>query len=158
MDARLRPERTFTIRQLCKEFDVTPRALRFYEDKGLLSPGRDGLNRVYSNRDRARVQLILRGKRVGFALTEIRDMLDLYDADEMHAHQAAASLSKFRKRIAELQAQKIDIDLAIQNLKGTCSVLEARLAKVRPELLPSAEDYDKVLSVLMDGEPQGSVA
>jgi len=158
MDTRFKLERTFTIRQLCKEFDVTPRALRFYEDRGLLSPARDGLNRVYSHRDRARVQLILRGKRVGFSLCEIRDMLDLYDADEMHAHQAAASLTKFRKRIAELQAQKIDIDLAIQNLRGTCSVLEARLAKVRPELLPSAEDYDKVLRAIMDGEQQTSVA
>lgn len=152
MDALHRPDRTYTIRQLCNEFDVTPRALRFYEDKGLLSPARQGLNRLYSSRDRARVQLILRGKRVGFALNEIRDMLDLYDADEMHAAQAATSLTKFRKRIAELQAQKIEIDLAIQNLKATCSVLEARLAKVRPELLPSAEDYDKVLRARIDGE------
>lgn len=158
MNSLHRPDRTYTIRQLCNEFDVTPRALRFYEDKGLLSPARQGLNRLYSGRDRARVQLILRGKRVGFALNEIRDMLDLYDADEMHAAQAATSLTKFRKRIAELQAQKIEIDLAIQNLKATCAVLEARLAKVRPELLPSAEDYDKVLRSRIDGEPHSSVA
>ncbi len=158
MDARRKLERTFTIRQLCKEFEVTPRALRFYEDRGLLSPARDGLNRVYSYRDRARVQLILRGKRVGFSLCEIRDMLDLYDVDEMHAAQAATSLTMFRKRISELHAQKIDIDLAIQNLQSTCDVLEARLAKVRPELLPSAEDYDKVLRAIMDGDQQTNAA
>ena len=65
------PARTFTIRQLCQEFDCTARALRFYEDKGLISPERDGMNRVYSYKDRARLQLILRGKRVGLALSEI---------------------------------------------------------------------------------------
>lgn len=155
---RKRPDRTYSIRQLCNEFRVTPRSLRFYEDKGLLSPGRDGLNRVYSNRDRARVQLILRGKRVGFSLSEIRDMLDLYDKDAMHAAQAATSLTKFRKRISELQAQKVEIDLAIQNLRETCSVLEATLSKVTPELLPSAADYDKVLRARIDGEAQPSAS
>lgn len=155
---RKRSDRTYTIRQLCNEFKVTPRSLRFYEDKGLLAPTRQGLNRIYSNRDRARIQLILRGKRVGFSLSEIRDMLDLYDKDEMHAAQAATSLTKFRKRIAELQAQKIEIDHAIQNLKDTCGVLEAQLAKVNPELLPSAEDYDKVIRARLDGEAHTSVA
>jgi DNA-binding transcriptional MerR regulator len=154
---RKRPDRTYTIRQLCNEFKVTPRSLRFYEDKGLLAPVRQGLNRIYSNRDRARIQLILRGKRVGFSLSEIRDMLDLYDKDEWHAAQAATSLTKFRKRIAELQSQKIEIDLAIQNLKSTCEVLEAQLAKVSPELLPSAEDYDKVLRARIDGDTHHSV-
>ena len=72
-----RPNRTFTIRQLCLEFKCTPRALRFYEDKGLISPARDGMNRVYSYKDRARLQLILRGKRVGLALAEIGQILDL---------------------------------------------------------------------------------
>ena len=75
-----RPERSFTIRQLCREFGATPRALRFYEDKGLLAPARNGLNRVYSYKDRARLQLILRGKRVGLALAEIREILALYDS------------------------------------------------------------------------------
>ncbi len=153
---RKRPDRTYTIRQLCNEFQVTPRSLRFYEDKGLLGPARQGLNRIYSSRDRARVQLILRGKRVGFSLAEIGDMLDLYDQDEMHAAQAAASLTKFRRRIAELQAQKVEMDLAIQNLKSTCAVLEAQLAKARPELLPSADDYDKMLRARIDGESQAS--
>ena len=70
-----RPARTYTIRQLCLEFKCTPRALRFYEDKGLLTPARDGMNRVYSYRDRARLQLILRGKRVGLSLSEIGEIL-----------------------------------------------------------------------------------
>ena len=83
-----RPNRTFTIRQLCLEFKCTPRALRFYEDKGLLAPARDGLNRVYSYKDRARLQLILRGKRVGLALAEIGEILDLYAADDSGAQQA----------------------------------------------------------------------
>jgi DNA-binding transcriptional MerR regulator len=144
--------RTFTIRQLCKEFEVTPRSLRFYEDKGLLNPSRNGMNRVYAPRDRARLQLILRGKRVGFSLAEIREMLDLYDKDETHAAQMAISVSKFRKRIAELQTQRIDIDLAIEGLKTTCTALEARLARVSPDLLPCAEDYDKVLRARIDGE------
>ena len=150
--SRKRPDRTFTIRQLCAEFGVTPRSLRFYEDKGLLNPARDGLNRVYAVRDRARLQLILRGKRVGFSLAEIRDMLDLYDRDDMHKTQMATSVAKFRQRIVELEAQKRDIDLAIADLRAGCTDLEARLAEVRPERLPSAEDYDKVLRAGVDGE------
>lgn len=70
--------KTYTISELAREFQVTPRALRFYEDKGLLSPTRDGLNRVYSTRDRARLKLILQGKSVGFSLSDIREILDLY--------------------------------------------------------------------------------
>lgn len=150
-DSRSRPDRTFTIRHLCAEFDVTPRSLRFYEDKGLLSPTRDGMNRVYAVRDRARLQLILRGKRVGFSLAEIRDMLDLYDRDDMHAAQMAIAVAKFRDRIVELETQKHDIDLAIEDLRASCADLEGRLAKVRPELLPSADDYDKVLRAGVDG-------
>ena len=99
-----RPERTFAIRQLCVEFGVTPRALRFYEDKGLLSPGRDGMNRVYNHRDRVRLQLILRGKRVGFSLSEIRDILDLYDQNDGGAVQMSKSLKKFADRIVQLKA------------------------------------------------------
>lgn len=131
-------ERTFTIRQLCREFAVTPRALRFYEDKGLLSPTRSGMNRVYSPRDRARLLLILRGKRVGFSLSEIREMLDLYDEDDIHVTQMATSITRFRKRIVELEAQKVEIGLAIEGLRTTCSAVEARLGELRPDLLKSA--------------------
>ncbi len=72
-------DRTYSITELCREFDVTPRTLRFYEQKGLLHPARRGWTRLFSYRDRARLQLILRGKKVGFALEEIKEMLDLYN-------------------------------------------------------------------------------
>jgi DNA-binding transcriptional MerR regulator len=128
-----RPERTFTIRQLCVEFSCTPRALRFYEDKGLLSPARQGLNRVYSYRDRARLQLILRGKRVGLALAEIREILQLYDKHDGGATQNALALSKFRSRIVALERQKDDIDHAIAELQNACQRLEAHLASAALE-------------------------
>ncbi|HEY8002689.1 MAG TPA: MerR family DNA-binding transcriptional regulator [Phenylobacterium sp.] len=146
-----RPHRTFTIRQLCLEFKCTPRALRFYEDKGLLAPARDGLNRVYSYKDRARLQLILQGKRVGLALAEIGEILDLYEADDSGAQQAAKSLRKFQERIVVLEQQKIDIDGAIEQLKAGCQAMEKRLAETRPDLLPRAADYDQVLRRRLDG-------
>lgn len=133
-----RPERTFTIRQLCVEFKVTPRALRFYEDKGLLSPARDGMNRVYNHRDRARLTLILRGKRVGLSLAEIREILDLYKIEDGGATQNAKSLRKFRERIVALEAQREDIDHSLEVLRGACAQLEAHLAKQRPDLLDEA--------------------
>src|SRR3569623_979848 len=133
-----RPNRTFSIRQLCQEFKCTPRALRFYEDKGLRSPARDGMNRGYSYKDRARLQLILRGKRVGLALAEIGEILDLYEVDDGGAQQAAKSLRKFQERIVALQNQKVDIDNAIAELKAGCEALEARLTATRPDLLPRA--------------------
>lgn len=140
-----RPQRTYSIRQLCLEFKCTPRALRFYEDKGLLSPARDGLNRVYSHRDRARLQLILRGKRVGLALSEIREILDLYEVGDGGATQMAKSLAKFRERIKALEAQRVDIDKAIEELKMGVEYMESKLSETRPDLLPRAADYDQVL-------------
>ena len=131
-----RPERTFTIRQLCLEFKCTPRALRFYEDKGLLSPARQGLNRVYSYRDRARLQLILRGKRVGLSLAEIREILQLYGKEDGGAAQNAKALRKFRERIVAFEQQREDIDHAIAELREACARLEGQLARVRPDLLP----------------------
>lgn len=145
-----RPARTYTIRQLCLEFKCTPRALRFYEDKGLLNPARDGMNRVYSYRDRARLQLILRGKRVGLSLAEIGEILDLYEADESGAQQAAKSLRKFRERIVALEQQKRDIDDAIAQLQAGISAMEKRLSETRPDLLPRAADYDQMLRRRLD--------
>lgn len=129
-------ERTYTIRQLCREFDVTPRSLRFYEDKGLLSPGRQGINRVYSHRDRGRLILILRGKLVGFSLNEIGEMLDLYDKDERHAAQMVVTVKKFRERIIALEAQRRELDTAIEGLKEACARTEAMLSSIAPELVP----------------------
>ena len=150
-----RPARTYTIRQLCLEFKCTPRALRFYEDKGLLTPARDGMNRVYSYRDRARLQLILRGKRVGLSLAEIGEILDLYEADESGAAQAAKSLRKFKERIVALEQQKQDIDAAIAQLQSGITEMERRLSETRPDLLPRAADYDQVLRRRLDDVEHG---
>ncbi|MES2722338.1 MAG: MerR family DNA-binding transcriptional regulator [Pseudomonadota bacterium] len=146
-----RPARTYSIRQLCLEFKCTPRALRFYEDKGLLNPARDGLNRVYSYKDRGRLVLILRGKRVGLSLAEIGEILDLYEADENGAQQAATSLNKFKARIVALEQQRTDIDAAIAQLQQGVEAMEKRLTDTRPDLLPRAADYDQVLRRQLDG-------
>lgn len=145
-----RPHRSYSIRQLCLEFKCTPRALRFYEDKGLLSPAREGLNRVYNYKDRARLVLILQGKRVGLSLAEIGEILDLYEVDDGGAQQAAKSLRKFQERIVALQHQKVDIDEQIEQLKRGCEAMEQRLA-TRPDLLPRAADYDQMLRRQLDG-------
>lgn len=145
-----RPERTYSIRQLCREFDATPRALRFYEDKGLLAPRRSGQTRIYTARERARLKLILMGKRVGFSLSEIGEMLDLYDTRDGGATQMSASLPRFRARITALKAQREDIEGAISLLEEGCARLEQRLAEVRPDLLPRAQDYESVLRAQLD--------
>jgi DNA-binding transcriptional MerR regulator len=153
--------RTYTIRQLCREFDCTPRALRFYEDKGLLAPSRAGVNRVYSHRDRGRLQLILRGKRIGLSLVEIGDLMDLYDQDDGGAIQMARALKTFRERLTVLQQQRIDIEEAIAQVSEAVAVLEVKLADTRPDLLPQAGDYEQVLRARLDGghaAPQSATA
>lgn len=149
-----RPSRTYTIRQLCQEFDCTPRALRFYEDKGLLSPAREGLNRIYAARDRARLALILRGKRVGLSLAEMREILDLYELDDGAAQQNAESLRKFREKVVALERQRADLDNSITELHEAIVALELRLAN-RPDLLPQAADYDQMLRHRLDGADHG---
>ena len=123
-------DRTYTISQLAREFEVTPRALRFYEDKGLLTPRRDGMNRVYSHRDRGRLQMILRGKRVGLSLIEIKEILDLYKVDQRA--QAQTMLKRFKARVVALEAQREDVDAAIEMLHGYVSQIEEFLAKPAP--------------------------
>ncbi len=115
---------SYTISDLSEEFDVTARALRFYEDEGLIAPQRQGLSRIYSRRDRARLAWILRGKRVGFSLTDIREMIDLYDADEAHEAQRRVTIDKCRARIALLTRQKDDIDAAISELANFVASIE----------------------------------
>ena len=108
--------RHFSIGEMCEEFAVTARALRFYEDENLISPERGGTQRLYSERDRARLAWILRGKRVGFSLADIREMLDLYDVGDHRETQRLVTLERCRLRIDALARQREDIDATIAEL------------------------------------------
>lgn len=118
---------SYTIGDLAKEFDVTHRTLRFYEDRGMIKPRRQGTMRIYSRRDRARLKLILMGKRVGFSLDEIGDMLDFYDLRDGQVAQMRVAVDKFSGQIAILEAQKKDIEQAIDELRRTVEVVSGIL-------------------------------
>ena len=119
-----RPEQdAFSISDLCAEFSVTPRALRFYEDEGLIAPERRGTQRIYSHADRARLAWILRGKRVGFSLAEIKEMIDLYDVGDGRRIQKQVTLARCRDRIDLLENQKRDIDAHIAELQQFVELL-----------------------------------
>ena len=108
---------TWNIAELAKEYDVTTRTIRFYEDKGLISPERVGQRRVYHPRDRVRLQLIMRGKRLGFSLDEIQKMIDLYDGDPTEAAQLKLFIEKLRERRELLERQRDDIDTVIFEIR-----------------------------------------
>jgi DNA-binding transcriptional MerR regulator len=118
----------FTIRDLSREFDVSARTLRFYEEKGLLDPSRRGEQRLYSRRDRARLAYVLAGKTVGFSLEEVREMLDLYDLGDGQVTQLKVALAKFAERIERLERQKADIDRVVAELTRARDAMKAKLA------------------------------
>ena len=121
--------KTFTIRQLTKEFSVTARTLRFYEDEGLIGPERRGQTRIYSVKDRARIILILRGRRLGFSLAEIREYLEMYDTNN-NSRQLNHARKKCEERIVAFEKQKQDIDLAISELKRSLVEIDQHLADI----------------------------
>ena len=105
-----------TVTELARELGITPRAMRFYETKGLVNPRRAGTTRIYPHRERGRLQLILRGKRLGFSLTDIGEYLDLYDADPAQHDQILMLLEKVNTRITALEVQKTDLDATLEEL------------------------------------------
>jgi DNA-binding transcriptional MerR regulator len=128
---------TYTIGEVCSDFDVTPRALRFYESKGLLGPIREGQKRLFTNRDLARLKLILRGKRFGFSLAEIKDLLDLYDVGDGQVTQLSATLEAAQRHHEELIGQRDELNTAIADLEEQMELirqlLEARGARSAAE-------------------------
>jgi DNA-binding transcriptional MerR regulator len=117
------------IRQMCAEFGVTPRTLRFYEASGLLFPQRDGQHRMFSHRDQARLKLILRGKRFGFSLEEIRELLNMYDRDDSELRQLRRTCEIARHRLAEMERKRDELEEAIEDLKQDLAWGETVLAK-----------------------------
>ena len=125
------PSTTWTISELAKEFDITPRTIRFYEDQGILSPGREGRQRVYTARDRTRLKLALRGKRLGFPLSDIRELITMYDEPRDTEPQLALYLQVLAKHRQMLEQQRKDIEdtlAEIQAQEAKCSDLLKQLA------------------------------
>lgn len=108
---------TYTITELANEFGVTTRTIRHYEDQGLLAPTRQGAVRIFSARDRVRLKLALRGKRLGFSLNEIKELFDLYDVSRDERHQLAAFLSKLERRKALLEQQREDVEVMLREVE-----------------------------------------
>jgi DNA-binding transcriptional MerR regulator len=131
----------FTVNQLAEELGVTARAIRFYEAKGLIAPRRAGTTRVFDRRDRARLMLVLRGKRLGFSLASIREFLDLYDADRSQGAQLRLLLDSTRNRIRELERQRVDLDQTLRELREVEAEAE-RVLRGREGPRPPAEAAD----------------
>lgn len=131
LDPRDTGSRTYSISQLAREFDITTRAIRFYESEGLLNPEREGRNRLYSQRDHTRLKLILRGKRLGFSLDEIGEMFELYDSPIGELAQLRHVLDKIDERKQILKQQLEDIQLSLHELKEFESQCKHRLKQMR---------------------------
>jgi len=115
-------ETTYAIGELAREFDITPRSIRFYEEQGLMSPSRTGQNRVYLNKDRVRLKLILRGKRLGFSLAEVKTLFDMYDTNPNSAIQLEAMLEMTEQKRAVLKQQLEDIQMLMTELDDVVAV------------------------------------
>jgi DNA-binding transcriptional MerR regulator len=123
----------FSISHLADEFALTTRAIRFYEDHGLITPERKGTRRVYTQRDRVRLKLVLRGKRLGMSLAEIAEILDLYDADKSERSQLVKFLEVLEKRRALLEQQREDIDAVIEEIEAIEKDCQKRLKAIKPK-------------------------
>ncbi len=132
-------DRLYTVSELARELGLTPRALRFYEDKGLIAPRRAGTTRVYTHRDRARLILILRGKRLGFSLAGIKTYLDLYDADITQRAQLRHLLEAVGARLVELEQQREALEESITELSDIRAQAEAALARHRAAEIAAAD-------------------
>jgi DNA-binding transcriptional MerR regulator len=123
----------YTISDLSEEFGVTARALRFYEDEGLIAPHRKGISRIYTKRDRARLAWIVRAKNVGFSLTEIRELIDLYDLGDGRQTQMQVTLEKCQEKVSTLKNQRRDIDSSIKELTNFIKTVETVMKEGKPQ-------------------------
>ena len=114
----------YSIGELCDEFSVTARALRFYEDEELIAPERRGTQRLYTDRDRSRLAWILRGKRVGLSLADIKELLDLYDVGDGRETQRLKTIERCQQQVDRLKRQRVDIDATIAELNEFVALLE----------------------------------
>jgi DNA-binding transcriptional MerR regulator len=131
-------QKLYTVTELAEALGVTPRALRFYEDKGLVTPQRAGTTRVYTHRDRGRLALILRGKRLGFSLREVGEWLDLYDADPNQGEQMRILVAKVHERIVGLERQRGDLEATLKELRDIEKAARRHL-DTTAAVTPSAE-------------------
>jgi DNA-binding transcriptional MerR regulator len=126
-------EEVMTIREMCEAFDVTPRALRFYESKELLFPIRQGQKRLFTRRDRARLKLILKGKGFGFSLEDIRQILDLYGSDDQGEAQVQRTLDVAQKRLAEMTEERDALEASMAALREHVAYLQGRMTGARQQ-------------------------
>ncbi len=132
---------SYSISDLASAFDITPRAIRFYETKGLLAPLRRGQTRIYGRRDWARLSLIVRGKRVGFSLDEIKELLDLYDLCDGGETQMRRAVEKYDERIAALEAQRVDLEEALTQLHKSRALMVEKLQALAAGRAPALTGF-----------------
>ncbi|MCG8317034.1 MAG: MerR family DNA-binding transcriptional regulator [Pseudomonadales bacterium] len=130
-------KRTYTITELAKEFDITNRAIRFYEDQGLISPQREGQKRIYSAKERVRLKLIMRGKRIGFTLAESRTLIDMYDPDSNNEKQLQQFLAMLDEKDAQLEQQLQDIEAMKVELKDARIRCTTAMAEAQEKSVPT---------------------